>query len=158
MAGVARELLEELGIRGYPKTSGNRGVHVFVRIEPRWEFTDVRHAAIGFGRELERRDDGVTTNWWKEERGERIFVDFNQNCRDRTIASAYSLRPLPGRAGLHADDLGGAGRGHRPARPTTSSRCPSGWPTATRGPTSTTVAPRPRRRCSSCGSSCRAAS
>jgi DNA ligase D-like protein (predicted polymerase) len=96
VAGVARELLEELGIRGYPKTSGNRGVHVYVRIEPRWDFADVRHAAIGFGRELERRDAGVTTNWWKEERGARIFVDYNQNCRDRTIASAYSLRPLPG--------------------------------------------------------------
>ncbi|HET7682939.1 MAG TPA: DNA polymerase domain-containing protein [Marmoricola sp.] len=96
VAGVARELLEELGLRGYAKTSGNRGVHVYVRIEPRWEFVDVRHAAIGFGRELERRDGGVTTAWWKEERGERIFVDFNQNSRDRTIASAYSLRPLPG--------------------------------------------------------------
>ena len=96
VAGLARELLEELGLRGYPKTSGNRGVHVYVRIEPRWEFTDVRHAAIAFGRELARRDDQVTTAWWKEERGERIFVDFNQNNRDRTIASAYSLRPLPG--------------------------------------------------------------
>lgn len=96
VAGVARELLDELGIVGYPKTSGNRGVHIYVRIEPRWEFTDVRHAAIGFGRELARRDDQVTVEWWKEERGERIFVDFNQNNRDRTIASAYSLRPLPG--------------------------------------------------------------
>ena len=96
VAGVARELLEELGITGYPKTSGNRGVHVYVRIEPRWEFTDLRHAAIGFGRELERRDPGVTTAWWKEERGERIFVDFNQNNRDRTIAGAYSLRPKAG--------------------------------------------------------------
>lgn len=96
VAGVARELLEELGLRGWPKTSGNRGVHVYVRIEPRWEFTDVRHAAIAFGRELAKRDDQVTTAWWKEERGERIFVDFNQNNRDRTIASAYSLRPLPG--------------------------------------------------------------
>lgn len=96
VAGVARELLEELGLRGWAKTSGNRGVHVFVRIEPRWEFVDVRHAAIGFGRELEKRDDGVTTAWWKEERGERIFVDFNQNCRDRTMASAYSLRPIAG--------------------------------------------------------------
>jgi DNA ligase D-like protein (predicted polymerase) len=96
VAGVARELLEELGLVGFAKTSGNRGVHVFVRIEPRWEFVDVRHAAIGFGRELEKRDAGVTTAWWKEERGERVFVDFNQNCRDRTIASAYSLRPLPG--------------------------------------------------------------
>ncbi len=96
VAGVARELLEELGLKGYPKTSGNRGVHVYVRIEPRWEFVDVRHAAIGFGRELAKRDDGVTMAWWKEERGERIFVDFNQNNRDRTIASAYSLRPIPG--------------------------------------------------------------
>jgi DNA ligase D-like protein (predicted polymerase) len=96
VAGVARELLEELGITGYPKTSGNRGVHVYVRIEPRWEFTDLRHAAIGFGRELERRDPGVTTAWWKEERGGRIFVDYNQNNRDRTIASAYSLRPKAG--------------------------------------------------------------
>ena len=96
VAGVARELLDELGIVGFPKTSGNRGIHIYVRIEPRWEFTDVRHAAIGFGRALEKRDDGVTTKWWKEERGERIFVDYNQNCRDRTIASAYSLRPIPG--------------------------------------------------------------
>ena len=96
VAAVARELLDELGLVGFPKTSGNRGVHIYVRIEPHWEFTDVRHAAIGFGRELERRDDGVTTAWWKEERGSRIFVDYNQNSRDRTIASAYSLRPIPG--------------------------------------------------------------
>src|SRR3954451_17415796 len=96
VAGVARELLEELGLRGFAKTSGNRGVHIYVRIEPRWEFVDVRHAAIGFGRELEQRDGGVTTAWWKEQRGKRIFVDYNQNCRDRTIASAYSLRPIPG--------------------------------------------------------------
>jgi DNA primase len=96
VAGVARELLEELGITGYPKTSGNRGIHIFVRIRPEWRFEDVRHAAIGLGRELERRDGGVTTAWWKEQRGSRICVDFNQNNRDRTIASAYSLRPLPG--------------------------------------------------------------
>ncbi|MBO9520795.1 MAG: DNA polymerase domain-containing protein [Nocardioidaceae bacterium] len=96
VAGVARELLADLGMVGFPKTSGNRGVHIYVRIEPRWDFTDVRHAAIAFGRELEKRDDGVTTAWWKEERGARIFVDFNQNSRDRTIASAYSLRPIPG--------------------------------------------------------------
>jgi DNA primase len=96
VAGVARDLLEELGLRGFPKTSGNRGVHVYVRIEPRWTFTDVRHAAIAFGRELERRTPGVTTSWWKEERGERVFVDYNQNSRDRTIASAYSLRPIAG--------------------------------------------------------------
>ncbi len=96
VAGVARELLEELGLVGFAKTSGNRGVHIYVRIRPEWEFVDVRHAAIGFGRELERRDGQVTTAWWKEERGERIFVDYNQNCRDRTIASAYSLRPVLG--------------------------------------------------------------
>jgi len=97
VAGVARELLGELGYAGFPKTSGGRGVHIYVRIEPRWTFTDVRHAAIAFGRELERRLPGeVTTKWWKEERGERIFVDYNQNARDRTIASAYSVRPRPG--------------------------------------------------------------
>jgi len=96
VAGVARELLDELGTRGFPKTSGNRGVHVYVRIERRWTITDVRHAAIAFGRELERRTHGVTTAWWKEERGDNIFVDFNQNARDRTIASAYSIRPKPG--------------------------------------------------------------
>ena len=96
VAGVARTLLSDLGIEGFPKTSGNRGVHIYVRIEPRWTFTDVRHAAIAFGRELERRTSGVTTNWWKEERGETVFVDYNQNSRDRTIASAYSLRAKPG--------------------------------------------------------------
>jgi len=96
VAIVARELLEELGFRGYPKTSGNRGIHIYVRIKPDWSFEDVRHAAIGFGRELERRDEGVTTAWWKEQRGERLFIDYNQNNRDRTIASAYSLRARPG--------------------------------------------------------------
>jgi DNA primase len=89
--------LDELGYTGFPKTSGGRGVHIYVRIAPRWTFTDVRHAAIAFGRELERRLPGeVTTKWWKEERGERIFVDYNQNARDRTIASAYSVRPKAG--------------------------------------------------------------
>lgn len=97
VATEAHALLDELGYVGFPKTSGGRGVHVYVRIEPRWTFTDVRHAAIAFGRELERRMPGqVTTKWWKEERGERIFVDYNQNARDRTIASAYSIRPKPG--------------------------------------------------------------
>jgi len=97
VAGSARELLDELGYVGFPKTSGGRGVHIYVRIEPRWDFVDVRHAAIAFGRELSRRmPDHVTTNWWKEERGKRIFIDYNQNARDRTIASAYSVRPRPG--------------------------------------------------------------
>lgn len=96
VADVLRELLAEHGLRGFPKTSGNRGVHIYVRIEPRWTFDEVRHAAIGLGRELERRDDGVTTAWWKEERGTRLFLDYNQNLRDRTIASAWSLRAQPG--------------------------------------------------------------
>jgi DNA primase len=110
VAGEARALLDELGYTGFPKTSGGRGVHVYLRIEPRWTFTDVRHAAIAFGRELERRLPGqVTTKWWKEERGRRIFVDYNQNARDRTIASAYSVRPKPGApvsAPVHWDELG----------------------------------------------------
>lgn len=97
VAGHARALLAELGYAGFPKTSGGRGVHIYVRIEPRWTFTDVRHAAIAFARELARRlPDQVTTSWWKEQRGRRIFIDFNQNARDRTIASAYSIRPKPG--------------------------------------------------------------
>ncbi|HEX4735083.1 MAG TPA: non-homologous end-joining DNA ligase [Thermoleophilaceae bacterium] len=97
VAATARELLADLGYTGFPKTSGGRGIHIYVRIEPKWTFTDVRHAAIAFGRELENRLPGeVTTKWWKEERGERIFVDYNQNARDRTIASAYSIRPKPG--------------------------------------------------------------
>jgi DNA ligase D len=97
VAAEARVLLDELGYTGFPKTSGGRGVHIYVRLAPRWTFTEVRHAAIAFGRELERRLPGdVTTKWWKEERGERIFIDYNQNARDRTIASAYSVRPKPG--------------------------------------------------------------
>jgi DNA ligase D len=97
IAGAAHDLLGELGYAAFPKTSGGRGIHIYVRIEPRWTFTDVRHAAIAFGRELERQlPDEVTTKWWKEERGERVFIDYNQNARDRTIASAYSVRPKPG--------------------------------------------------------------
>jgi DNA ligase D len=95
-AHLMREMLDELGWTGWPKTSGGRGVHVYVRIHPRWSFTDVRHAAIALGREMERRrPDLVTTKWWKEERGEKVFLDYNQNARDRTIASAYSVRPKP---------------------------------------------------------------
>jgi DNA ligase D len=97
VAADAQALLYELGLVGFPKTSGGRGIHIYVRIEPRWTFTDVRHGAIAFGRALERRlPDQVTTAWWKEQRGERIFIDYNQNARDRTIASAYSIRPKPG--------------------------------------------------------------
>ncbi|MFD0337534.1 non-homologous end-joining DNA ligase [Streptomyces sp. NPDC127117] len=91
-----RSVLDDHGLSGWPKTSGGRGIHVFVPITPQWTFTEVRRATIAAGRELERRmPDRVTTAWWKEERGERIFVDFNQTARDRTIASAYSVRPRP---------------------------------------------------------------
>jgi DNA ligase D len=89
-----RELLGDLGLTGYPKTSGGRGIHVFVPLAPRWSFQQARRATIAIGRELERRlPDRVTTKWWKEERGSKIFVDYNQMARDRTIASAYSIRP-----------------------------------------------------------------
>jgi DNA ligase D len=91
-----RALLHELGMEGWPKTSGGRGLHVYVPIEPRWTFVEARRAVIALGRELERRlPDQVTMSWWKEERGERVFVDYNQMARDRTIASAYSIRPRP---------------------------------------------------------------
>ena len=94
---VLRELMAEVGLTAYAKSSGNRGVHVYARIAPTHEFQDVRHGVIGIARELERRlPDLVTTSWWKEERGTRVFVDFNQANRDRTIAAAYSPRPLPG--------------------------------------------------------------
>ncbi|MDT2009006.1 DNA polymerase domain-containing protein [Rhodococcus opacus] len=93
---VLRPLLDELGLVGYPKTSGGRGLHVYLRIEPRWDFIEVRRAGIALAREIERRSgDRATTSWWKEERGERIFLDFNQNARDKTIASAYSARKTP---------------------------------------------------------------
>jgi DNA ligase D-like protein (predicted polymerase) len=91
-----RAVLAESELSGYAKTSGGRGLHVFVPVEPTYGFVEARHAVIALGRELARRmPDHVTINWWKEERGERIFVDFNQMARDRTIASAYSIRPTP---------------------------------------------------------------
>ena len=90
---VLKPLLDELNLVGYPKTSGGRGVHVYLRIATDWDFIAVRRAGIALAREIERRaTDLVTTSWWKEERGERIFVDFNQNARDRTMASPYSAR------------------------------------------------------------------
>ena len=91
-----RGVLDDAGLVGFPKTSGGRGVHVFVPVEPAYGFVEARHAVIALGRELSRRmPDHVTISWWKEERGERIFIDFNQMARDRTIASAYSIRPTP---------------------------------------------------------------
>lgn len=93
VAPHVREILHEMDMEGWPKTSGGRGVHIFVPIEPRWTFTQARRATIALGRELERRlPDLVTVKWWKEERGQKIFVDYNQMARDRTIASAYSIR------------------------------------------------------------------
>ncbi len=94
-AMVVREVLAEHGLRGYPKTSGSKGMHVNVRIEPRWSHLEVRRAALALAREVERRaPDLATSKWWKEER-HGVFVDYNQNARDRTVASAYSVRPTP---------------------------------------------------------------
>src|SRR5688500_11511520 len=91
----ASALLGELGLHGWPKTSGSRGMHVNVRIEPRWTFTEVRRAALAFSREIERRAPSLATSkWWKEER-HGVFLDYNQNAKDRTTCSAYSVRPLP---------------------------------------------------------------
>ena len=94
---AVRELLAELGATAWPKTSGGRGLHVYVAIQPRWTFTEVRRAALALARELERRLPRlVTSAWWKEERGARVLADYNQNARDRTMASAYSVRARPG--------------------------------------------------------------
>ena len=94
-AMVVRDVLAEHGLRGYPKTSGSKGIHVNVRIEPEWDFLEVRRAALAMAREVERRaPDLATTKWWKEER-HGVFVDYNQNARDRTVASGYSVRPTP---------------------------------------------------------------
>jgi DNA ligase D len=97
VAGVAHEVLEELGIVGFPKTSGGRGLHIYVRIAPEWGFSQVRRAALAFAREVERRaPQEVTTTWWRKDRDpEHVFVDFNQNARDHTIASAWSVRGVP---------------------------------------------------------------
>ncbi|MGF1618025.1 MAG: DNA polymerase domain-containing protein [Acidimicrobiia bacterium] len=88
----AKALLDELGLKGWPKTSGSRGIHVYVRIEPIWDFFQTRRAVLAFARELERRMDLVTTKWWKEER-HGVFIDFNQNARDKSVSSAYGVRP-----------------------------------------------------------------
>jgi DNA ligase D len=94
VAEVAREVLDELGAVGWPKTSGGRGMHIYVRIEPRWGFGDVRRAALAFAREVQRRiPSDATTTWWRKDREpDKVFVDYNQNARDHTIASAYSVR------------------------------------------------------------------
>jgi bifunctional non-homologous end joining protein LigD len=95
VALVAREVLAEHGMQGFPKTSGNRGMHINVRIQPKWGFTEVRRAALALARAIERKvPDLATSAWWKEQR-HGVFVDYNQNARDRTVASAYSVRPTP---------------------------------------------------------------
>ena len=95
VALVVNEVLGDHGLTGFPKTSGKRGIHVNVRVEPRWDFTEVRRAALALAREVERRvPDIATTAWWKEQR-HGVFIDYNQNARDRTVASAYSVRPVP---------------------------------------------------------------
>jgi bifunctional non-homologous end joining protein LigD len=96
VALVANDVLKDSGLLGFPKTSGSRGIHINVRIEPRWAFDDVRRAAVALAREMERRAPEIATAaWWKEERHGRVFIDYNQNARDRTVASAYSVRPRP---------------------------------------------------------------
>ena len=95
VALLIREVLEAFGLVAWPKTSGSRGIHVYSRIEPRWNFTEVRRAAVALAREVERQaPDLATSKWWKEER-HGVFIDYNQNAKDRTVASAYSVRPLP---------------------------------------------------------------
>lgn len=97
VAHVVHEVLDDLGAVGWPKTSGGKGIHIYVRIKPDWGFTDVRRAALAFAREVERRaPDDVTTTWWRRDRDPKLlFVDYNQNARDHTIASAYSVRGNP---------------------------------------------------------------
>jgi DNA ligase D len=96
-AAHVRSLLEEVGITAYPKTTGNRGLHVYARLEPRWDSFEVRAGAVALARELERRHpDLMTANWWKEERGQRIFVDFNQNAPHKTVFGAWFARPRVG--------------------------------------------------------------
>lgn len=94
---MARQVLDELGIVGFPKTSGGNGLHIYVRIVPEWSFGEVRRAALAFAREVERRlPDDVTTTWWRKDRDpHHVFVDFNQNARDHTIACAWSVRGVP---------------------------------------------------------------
>ena len=162
VALLARDVLDEHGLRGYPHTSGSRGMHIPVRIHQQWDFPTVRRAALALAREVERRGDGLATSkWWKEERPPgSVFVDYNQNAKDHTVASAYSVRPVADarvacslewdevrrlRAGrLHAPHrAGAAGRARRPVgrhrRPSRLARRPARAVAGGRGA-------RPRRR------------
>ena len=110
VAAATREVLEEHGLTPWPKTSGSRGFHIYARLEPRWTFREVRRAAVAVAREVERREPAIATSkWWKEER-HGVFLDYNQNAKDRTVASAYSVRPTPDArvsAPLRWDEVGG---------------------------------------------------
>ena len=129
VALTSREVLAEHGLTGFPKTSGKRGLHINARVERGNGFTATRRAALAFAREVERRMPGIaTTAWWKEER-QGVFLDYNQNARDRTVASAYSIRPTARRARVDAAGLGGGGRrrpvtvhGSHGARPVAGTR------------------------------------
>ena len=130
-----KALLDELGIDAHPKTTGNRGLHIYVRLRPRWDSYEVRACAVAVARELERRrPDLITAAWWKEERGERVFIDFNQNAPHKTVFGAWSVRP---RVGAQVSTPC-SGTRSPPSSPTSSpSRpCPRAWPSgATRGAT-----------------------
>src|SRR5438128_2876852 len=95
VAMVTRDVLMDLGLVGWPKTSGSRGMHIYCRIEPRWTFPEVRRAAVALAREVERRAPQIATSRWGKEERHGVFLDYNQNAKDRTIASAYSVRPIP---------------------------------------------------------------
>ncbi len=168
VAMTTNEVLEEFGLVGWPKTSGSRGMHVYARIERRWTFPEVRRAALALAREVERRaPDLATSRWWKEER-HGVFLDYNQNAKDRTVASAYSVRPTPDArvsaplrwdevpgvrgGGVHARERAPALRRHRGPvgrdrwrRPARSSRCSSS-PNSTRRRGSATRRGRPSTR------------
>ena len=158
VALVTREVLEDFGLTGWPKTSGSRGFHVYCRIQRRWTFPEVRRAASPWPARSSGAPDIATSKWWKEER-HGVFLDYNQNAKDRTVASAYSVRPTPRRAGVDAAGLGpGAGlpargvhprhrahAGRRGRRRREGSTAPPGrwrrcwsWPTSTRRPASPT--------------------
>ena len=137
-AHEVRRLLADLGLRGYPKTTGNRGLHVYLRLTPDWDAIAVRSAAVAVARELERRrPDLITAAWWKEERGERVFIDFNQNAPHKTVFGAWSVRARVG-AQVSTPFALGRPRQRRTRRAHASPRCRPGWRSrATPGPRST---------------------
>ena len=147
-AHIAHEILGELGITGWPKTSGGNGLHIYVRIEPRWGFADVRRAAHAFAREVERRaPDEVTTTWWRKDRDPTmLFVDYNQNARDHTIASAYSVRGVPEATvstPIAWDEIDDG----RPARGSPSPPCPPASPSSATCTGASTTPPTPWTPC-----------